>query len=134
MLPFEFTIKGPPVSVQTRNRQRLQSWKQDVSYAAIASLPPAAAPVDTNVAVVITYYYDGDSPDVDNITKPILDALNGIIFRDDGQVVEAKSRKKSLNGSYKLRGVSSVLLLAFASGDDFLHIKITEAPDTGVLD
>lgn len=134
MLPLEFTIKGPPVSVQTRNRQRLQSWKQDVRNAAIAALPHGAVLFQGQVALVITYYYDGDSPDVDNIIKPIQDALMGIVFVDDGQVVETKSRNKSLNGSYKIRSVSSILLLAFALGNDFLHIKVTEAPVTEVLD
>lgn len=134
MLPFEFTIKGSPVSAQTRNRQRLQAWKQEVRDAAIAALPPGTVPVDRNVTVVITYYYDADSPDVDNIIKPIQDGLNGVIFLDDRQVVETKARKKSINGSYQIRGVSSVLLMGFASGDDFLHIKISEAQDTGVLD
>jgi crossover junction endodeoxyribonuclease RusA len=53
---------------------------------------------------------------------------------DDNQVVETKARKKPINGSYNIRGVSSVLLLAFAAGDDFLHIKVTDAPDGEVLD
>lgn len=134
MLPLEFTIKGPPVSVQTRNRQRLQSWKQKVGAAAIAALPGGTVPFQGQVALVITYYYDGESPDVDNIIKPIHDALKGIVFVDDTQVVETKSRKKALNGSYKIRGVSSTLLLAFASGTDFLHIKVDEAAVTEVLD
>jgi len=134
MLPFEFTINGPPVSAQTKNRPRLQAWKQDVRNAAVAALPPGAVPSNANVNVVITYYYDGDTPDVDNIIKPIQDGLIGVIFVDDNQVMETKSRKRSLNGSYKIRGVSSVLLIAFASGDDFLHIKVSEAHETEVLD
>jgi len=134
LLPFEFTIKGPPVSVQTRNTRRLQAWKQEVRAAAEARLPTGSLPVNGNVVVVITYYYDGDSPDVDNIIKPIQDALIGLVYVDDSQVVETKSRKKSVNGSYKIRGVASVLLMAFASGDDFLHIRITKAPDTEELD
>ncbi len=74
MLPLEFTIKGPPVSVQTRNKQRLQSWKQNVRASAIAALPAGSVPFQGQVALVITYYYDGGSPDVDNIIKPIHDA------------------------------------------------------------
>jgi len=134
MLPFEFTIKGPPVSAQTRNRPRLQAWKQDVRNAAVAALPAGTVPSNANVSVVITYYYDGETPDVDNIIKPIQDALIGVVFIDDNQVTETKSRKRQINGSYKIRGVSSVLLIAFASGDDFLHIKVSEATETEVLD
>ena len=71
MLPFEFTIKGPPVSSQTRNRQRLQQWKVDVRQAAIARIVGDAVPVIVPVRISTTYYYEGDTPDVDNIIKPI---------------------------------------------------------------
>ena len=134
MLPFEFTIKGPPISAQTRSRQRLSAWKQQVRSCAQAEVNPLADLVDTDVCVTITYYYDGDSPDVDNIIKPIQDALIGVVFDDDRQVVETKGRKRSVNGSYQIRGVSAVLLTAFADGDDFVHVKVVDAPVTEVLD
>jgi Holliday junction resolvase RusA-like endonuclease len=133
MLPFEFTVKGPPVSHQTRNRARLQQWKAVVSSAAAAAWLHHNA-IDDEVSVTITYYYEDSSPDVDNIIKPIQDALIGIVLIDDAQVVDTKSRKRLINGSYRIRGVSAVLLSAFADGDDFLHIKVDEAPDMEVLD
>lgn len=134
MLPFEFTIKGPPVSAQTRNRRRLQNWKSEVKSAAQLELSASASIVNDDVTVTITYYYDGESPDVDNIIKPIQDALIGIIYSDDNQVAETKSRKRSINASYKIRGVSAVLLAAFADGNDFIHIKVCLAEDSEVLD
>lgn len=133
MLPFEFTIKGPPVSHQTKNRKRLQQWKASVTVAATAAWSHAA-PVADEVAVTITYYYEDSSPDVDNIIKPIQDALIGVVFNDDDQVVDTKSRKRLINGSFRIRGASAVLLSAFADGDDFLHIKVDEAPDMEELD
>jgi crossover junction endodeoxyribonuclease RusA len=133
MFPFEFTIKGPPVSHQTRNRARLQQWKTEVATAATAAWSHGAAVTDI-VAVTITYYYEGTSPDVDNIIKPIQDALIGIVFIDDDQVSDVKSRKRSIDGSFRIRGVSALVLEAFGNGDDFLHIKVDEAPDMEVLD
>lgn len=134
MLPFEFTTKGTPVSSQTKNRRRLQSWKVQVRAAAQTAVNSGVTPVDGDVCVTITYYHDGDSPDVDNIIKPIQDALSGVVFVDDAQVVETQGRKKSINGSYKIRGVSSVLLEAFADGDEFVHVRVTEATNPEVLD
>ena len=32
--------------------------------------------------------------DIDNITKGIFDGMNGVVWRDDGQVVEATQRKR----------------------------------------
>ena len=133
MFPFEFTIKGPPVSHQTRNRQRLQQWKEAVISAATAAWNNGNAVAD-EVSVTITYYYEDSSPDVDNIIKPIQDALIGVVFNDDDQVVDTKSRKRLIDGSFRIRGASPVLLSAFADGDDFLHIKVDEAPDMEALD
>jgi crossover junction endodeoxyribonuclease RusA len=134
MLPFEFTIPGPPVSSQTRNRARLQQWKQDVCHAAQARIQAGTAPVADIVRITITYYYEGDTPDVDNIIKPIQDALNGVVFVDDNQVHETKARKRALDGSYQIKGASGVLLEGFAAGQDFLHIRVEFCPHIGVLD
>lgn len=134
MLPFEFTIKGPPVSAQTRNRSRLEAWKTQIRNAARSEMPDGIAPCTVDVTVRITYYYEGDSPDVDNIIKPIQDALNGVVYEDDRQVVITESSKKLINGSYKIRRASSKLLMAFSCGDAFLHIRVTAAVDSGVLE
>lgn len=134
MLPFEFTILGPPVSSQTRNRARLQQWKQDVRAAAQLRVIAGAQPVLEPVQITITYYYEGDSPDVDNIIKPIQDALNGVVFVDDAQLAETKSRKRPLNGSYQIMGASGVLLQGFSDGVGFLHIRVENNVHNGVLD
>ncbi|MCG6140654.1 RusA family crossover junction endodeoxyribonuclease [Leptospira mtsangambouensis] len=134
MLPFEFIIQGCPVSHQTRNRQRLRAWKTEVGNAAKRNLNNGFSIIDVDIIVTITFYHDGPTPDVDNIIKPIQDALIGIVYTDDKQVVETKSRKKSINSSYKIRGVSEVLLSGFATGNDFLHVKISEAIHSEILD
>lgn len=134
MLPFEFTIQGPPVSHQTRNRTRLQQWKADVRTAAQARVAAGHTPVPDPVTITITYYYEGDSPDVDNIIKPIQDALNELVFIDDAQVAETKSRKRPLNGSYQIKGASGVLLQGFAAAVGFLHVRVESNVHNGVLD
>ena len=37
----------------------------------------------------------GDRPDVDGILKPILDAMEGIVYEDDRQVVDLCARKRN---------------------------------------
>lgn len=77
MLPFEFIIKEAPLSDQTKKRQGLRQWKEAVRQAATAQLGTGAVPVTVPVRISITYFYEGRTPDVDNIIKPIQDALNG---------------------------------------------------------
>jgi crossover junction endodeoxyribonuclease RusA len=86
------------------------------------------------VQFTVTYYYDGHSPDVDNIIKPIQDALNGLVFVDDAQVAETKSRKRPLNGTYQINGASGVLLQAFTAGIGFVHVRVEESQHNSVLD
>lgn len=132
MLPFEFTIKGPPISQQARSKSR-KRWKAAVVAAAKSKLNSGATPVSDEVAIKITYYYEGDTPDVDNIIKPIQDALIGVIYIDDSQVVQAISSKTRIDGSFTIRGASAELLLAFSDTDAFLHIQVLTAPDMSVL-
>lgn len=132
MIPFEFTIKGPPISQQASSKSR-RRWKMAVANAAAAAVRPGATPTTDDVAISISYYYDGDTPDVDNVIKPIQDALIGVVYKDDSQVVEAKSSKTRIDGSFTIRGTSAVLLLAFSNHDPFLHVKVTAPPDLSRL-
>ena len=128
MLPFAFAIVGTPVSAQTRNRRRLQAWKDQVRNAARAAWPSGTPPVIGELAVKITYFYELDTPDVDNIIKPIQDALNGVAYTDDRQVVSTQSLKKQLDGAFRVRGVSPELAVHLAAGDDFLWIEVLLPP------
>ena len=133
MLPFECIIEGPPVSLQTRNRKRLRAWKHKVEQAArntVAELRP----ISEAVTFRVTYYYEGESPDADNIIKPIQDALVGIIYLDDDQVVETSSRKRDLNGAYRIRGASPLVIQGFLNGVSFLHVKVDLFQPSQILD
>jgi len=134
MLPFEFIVEGPPVSHQTKNRQRLNAWKNRVLVAAKKVVNNGSEPITEEVTFKITYYYDNYSPDVDNIIKPIQDALAGLIYVDDAQVVETSSRKRNINGAYKIRGASPTIIEGFLRGVDFLHIKVERFENNYDLD
>ena len=129
MLPFEFIVIGVPVSHQTKNRTRLQAWRTQVRNAAQALWPPEAPPVTVHVRMRIVYYYDGAPLDIDNMLKPIQDALNGLVYEDDRQVSDLVVGKRSLNGSYRVRGMSLALARGFVNGTDFIHVLVEEAPD-----
>ena len=135
MLPFEFTVAGPPVSHQTHNRTRLQEWRNAVRDRAALRWPAADPPNDAAVRIKVTYYHDGPAVrmDNDNLVKPIQDALNGLVYEDDSLITDTIVRKTDLNGRFQVRGMSPVLAEGFCSGDEFLHIEIEAAPDHGEL-
>ncbi len=128
MITFEFTLDGPPVSTQTRSRPRLKAWKQRVRRAAESVWPPEKDPVDYEVSLKITYFFDGPSGDVDNYIKPIQDALVGVAYVDDSLVADVSSRKSRLDGAFRIKGVSPEVALKLAKGDDFLWIRMLHQP------
>jgi crossover junction endodeoxyribonuclease RusA len=138
MLPFEFVVIGKPISHQAKERKRVQVWKEQVRQVA-ESFWKENPPLGEYIKVVITHYYDapgGDEstvPDSDNIVKPIRDALNGLIYVDDYQITDFISRRRNLNGSFRIRGISPALAEGFCQGEEFLHIRIEAAPDPGDL-
>ena len=70
------------MSQQTRHKCLVEEWTQRVQAIA-GNRWDSEPPVVGDVVVIITYFFDGASLDVDNITKPILDALKGLVYSDD---------------------------------------------------
>lgn len=132
MFPFEFTVRGTPLSQQTRNRARLAVWRQAVHDSA-AELWNGSPPTTAEVSFRVTYYYEGEPLDVDNMIKPIQDALNGLVYVDDAQVTDTAGHRRDINGSFRIRGISPALAQAFAAGDEFVHVRVDLAPDQELL-
>lgn len=135
MLPFEFTVLGPPLSHQSRNRLRLAEWRAAVLAAAKTRWPPDQAPLDEPLKLIVVYYHDRPAIELDNdnMIKPIQDALNGHLYLDDALIVDTVIRKTAFDGSFKVRRMSRVLADAFVRGDEFLHIRIEASPSHEVL-
>ena len=133
MLPFEFTIDGPPVSQQTRRRSRLHDWKKRVRQEAEQKWSSGELPHSEPIMLTIIYFYDTASMDVDNIPKPISDALNGLVYFDDEQITDILVRKRNLNDDLRLTNPSDTLTEGFVRGSEFLYIVIKAAPNQGVI-
>ena len=88
MQPFEFLIRSRPVSQQARRSRRKDAWKDFVRREAERSWGPVHVPADGPVCVTLMYLYDEVALDVDNIIKPIQDALVGLVFPDDSLVLQ----------------------------------------------
>ncbi len=129
MLPFEFTVPGPPVSQQSRNKTKLAAWQQLVKMAASARWG-TAAPVGVPLRITVSYYHQGLAVriDNDNLLKPIQDALIGLVYQDDRLITDTSVRKTSIDGLFRVRGYPLVLLEALSKGEEFLHVVIDRAP------
>ena len=129
MLPFDFVIIGRPVPHRAKDKKALKAWRELVTITAQrcwGDRPPLA----NKLRLQITHFYDQPTKPLDHeldserIIKPVLDALNGVIYRDDYQIAELDTRRRNLNGSFRVKGISVALAEGFCTGDEFLHIKL----------
>ena len=58
----------------------------------------------------VTYFYDAVGMDVDNIVKPIQDAIIGLADIDDEQVTDILVRKRNLSGNFRIDNLSPILV------------------------
>ncbi len=133
MLKFEFIVDGPPVSQQARRRERLREWKTVVREEAEKYWSSEKHIATGAVMLQITYFYDAVAMDVDNIVKPIQDAIIGLAYVDDNQVTDVVVRKRYLLENFKINSLTPILEEGFTRGNEFLYIVVTDAPDQEVL-
>jgi crossover junction endodeoxyribonuclease RusA len=135
MTPFEFIVIGTPKSVQARNTAKA-AWKAEVRTAASGAMPKLQTLATANLRVTIVYFYVANDLDLDNILKLILDAMIGVVYDDDDQVVDLIAAKRDISFPYTLTGVSPVLAAHLTSrsgsASDFVYIRVEEAESGGI--
>jgi hypothetical protein len=132
---MELIVVGAPRSANANPRSR-RRWRERVARAARERIREEDAPTAQDVAVLIIYFYQGETTlDVDNIAKSLLDGLKGVLFRDDRQVSELVVRKSRLSAGLSLTGASLYLLDAVErmsqDASDFVYVRVDPAPDHG---
>lgn len=123
-------VKGHPVSINASTRSK-STWRQKVVDA--ASIVFTEPLEDDDLRVVITIFSNEAIGDTDNYSKPICDALKGIVYNDDSQIMERNARRRDLNGSFHIKGVEPTVAVAIAEGQDFVSIKIEKVGEGVVL-
>lgn len=106
-----FVIPGTNSASVTSSNKKLKPYRHTVTQIACETMakencemPWAAKHVP--VALVLTFYFEKPpsvakkrnecvvKPDIDKLCRSTLDALTGVLFRDDAQVVEVVARKQ----------------------------------------
>jgi hypothetical protein len=96
LFPFEFHLTGTPVSLQGRPAS-IERWKNEVADAARNRIAEIAEWTYLEPQpLALTIYYFPIAPmggDIDNIVKPIMDALIGVVYLDDKSVERVTAQK-----------------------------------------
>ncbi len=131
VLPLEFGIDGPPVSQQARRRSRVREWTQQVREVAEHHWI-GSSPVSVALTVSITYVFDAVDLDIDNISKPILDAMKGLVYVDDSQIMDLICRKRHHLRAYRVENPSELFDSYLQNSTEFIVVRVGPAYEPGV--
>ena len=129
MLPIEFTVVGTPISAQAHGSSR-GKWKKRVEGAAKAAIAGGNPAFGVEISATIIYFYVGRTTlDLDNIAKPILDALTGVVYQDDGLLAQITVRKTRLFEGLGVLNPSVALAARLAGNKDFVYVRVGVGPN-----
>jgi hypothetical protein len=75
-------------------------------------------------------YLCDDSPaDIDNIIKPIQDALVGVVLADDFQVTDVDSHRRYLSDKINITNLPPLLREGVISGAECVYVRIAFAKE-----
>ena len=129
-LPVHFFVGGEPKSRQAMSHSR-RSWVTTVRSAAVLAWGDQG-PDGGQIAVTITYFHLDHDIDLDNMAKPILDALNGVIYGDDSQVTDLLRRKRDMRRQLRLVRPPLELFDYLGSSSPTVHLSLRRANDDEV--
>ncbi|HEY84197.1 MAG TPA: RusA family crossover junction endodeoxyribonuclease [Chloroflexi bacterium] len=122
---FEFLIPRRPLSVQAKKNRK--KWKAFVISEAKKTWSGTSPYNSGDLHVTLVYLYDDAPVDVDNIIKPILDSLTGLIYDDDILVTDVESHRRSLTGSFEIAKYPDLLVRGILSGKECVYVKIEKS-------
>lgn len=132
--PFEFNVSGTPVSLQAKRRASLVDWKNQVKQASFQSLPEGH--FSSDAAISVTLFYFPDAPmqgDIDNIVKPILDALCRHIYMDDRQVERVWVQKFELARCFSSEVRRQLWRVRSTATKPVLYVRLSDNPIEGLV-
>ena len=127
---FEFVVRGTPRTPQTKSPKSRKDWKERVRAAAANAWRADVLPIEGELSARIVYFFTETTDlDVDNIIKPILDSLKGLVFEDDDHIFEVTARKTQKVAGLTIREAPLCLIDALSSMPEFIFVRVGHGPD-----
>ncbi len=124
--PLEFLVRGTPVSKRAQARSE---WEARVRTSSQSALPDAHFATDRRLSLLICHFPDGPADlDLDNLVKPILDALKGHIYIDDLQVDRLTAQRFEPGQVFAFTSPSAELSSALTEAAPLVYIRMSYDP------
>ncbi len=131
--PIEFVVRGTPVSVQAKRADSRAAWKALVKEASYTALPEGHFATPGSVSVTLFYFPASEMEgDIDNIVKPILDALCRHVYNDDRQVERVWVQKFEPGKIFQFSNPTRTLTEAIRGEKPLLFVRLTDDPTEGL--
>lgn len=128
--PIEFLVHGTPVSLQAKRAQAREEWKNLVKESSNLAIPVPHFASDHGMAVTLYYLPEERMQgDLDNIVKPIVDALSGHIYIDDHQVERILVQKFEPGNVFDFNEPSAMLAEALGGRRPVVYVRISDDPN-----
>ena len=133
--PIEFIVSGTPVSQNPARRKNYHDWQAQIRAASSAVMPSPHFATEAKLSVVLYYLpVEVMRGDLDNIIKPILDALKQHLFVDDHQVERLLVQKFEPEQTPDLaERASAMLKSAWDLPRPLLYIRISDTIDQEIV-
>lgn len=125
-MTFECLIRRRPLSLQAK-RSSLRKWKIFVQAEALQTWSSTAVHQDGDLQFTLVYLCDEAPPDIDNIIKPIQDALCGLVYSDDTLIADVDSHRRSFKGTFDLTRLPQLLLRGIALQDECVYVRVSNS-------
>ena len=124
-MKFGFAVIGQPISSQGSAASK-RLYRKKVTESASNNLVSCIKD-NESIKIEIDWFSEDfhNKPDVDNIIKPIQDALKGVLFSDDNQVCSIIARKHDTFGIIRFHNETLDIISPLLNGNnDYVYIRI----------
>lgn len=126
---LEFVVLGPPISNQQsspQGRVNLSTWRAAVRAEAKSRWKRPLLKQDLKV-VVINFHSEGrPSLDLDNMSKPIFDAMQGVVYLNDRQITQAELAHRNISAPHSIPLVAKMLIEYLQTGQPFVYVRLQD--------
>lgn len=136
-MSFSMLLLRTPIGIEAESKK---GYQQSIKKEAKARYTDEPLDSDNLYVRIVWFARKKGGPDVDNIFKRILDALEGIVYRTDGQIRQCLATKIELSKPYTLspRNIPDdlygrLVVLLDSPDSDILFIEVGQAPSQEVV-
>ncbi len=123
---FELLLPRRPVSYQSKDSKNRRAWK-DYVYGRAFSVWKQSPVATGALKFTVVYLCQSDPCDINNIIKPIQDALNSLVYANDGLIWDVTGHMRFLSDQIDIVGLPSQLAEAFIQETECVYIRVTRS-------